>query len=300
VIAPTHVRAKPMILLAAITFNQSGPGKARALMEESLEVWRELQDKWWISFALYQLGWVDLYERNLDAAGSHFEECISLARELDDDFLLGRALQSLGGVLRRTHNASAIPVLEEGLSIAQRSNDKSMVIGQLYHLGIAESARGNIDGASRRYEQGLALARELGDRSAIAEILARLAVDVVLPLGEVDKAEALIREGLESSVALGMDVEIAFDLAWSGYVAAARQQFDRAAQLFSASESCFERLGLSMSVWPDRVRTYDEYVARTRAQLDEAAFARAWARGRSMTSEQAIEFALRESRQLTG
>jgi tetratricopeptide (TPR) repeat protein len=261
-------------------------------MEESLAIWRELEDKWWISFALFQLGWVDLYERDLDAAGARFEECISLARGLDNDFLLGRGLQSLGGVLRRTHNASAIPVFEEGLSIAQRSKDKRMVIGQLYHLGIAESARGNIVGASKRYEEAMALARELGDRSAIAEILARLAVDVVLPQGEVDRAEALIREGLELSIALGMDVEIAFDLAWLGYVATARQQFHTSAVLFSASESLFEKLGLSMSVWPDRARIYSQYVARTRTQLDKAAFAKAWTEGGAMTLEQAVDFAL--------
>jgi len=94
-----------------------------------------------------------------------------------------------------------------------------------------------------------------------------------------------------------MDVEIAFDLAWLGYVATARQHFRRSAQLLSASESCFEKLGLSMSVWPDRARTNDQYVRRTRAQLDEAAFAKAWAEGRAMTLEQAIEFALEESKE---
>jgi non-specific serine/threonine protein kinase len=227
----------------------------------------------------------------LDAARSHFEECIDLARELHDDFLLGRGLHSLGGVLRRTNNVLAIPVLEEGLAIAQRSHDKGLMTQQLYHLGLAESARGNIAGAAQRYEAGLALARELGDRGGTAEILARLAVDVVLPQGDIDRAEALIWEGIELSVALGMDVEIAFDLAWLGYVAVARGQFHRCARLLGASEALFEKLGLSMSVWPHRARINQHYIDLTRAQLDEATFAQAWAAGRAIAREQVLELA---------
>ncbi len=290
---PRQIRAKLQILLGAIIFNQSGPEKAHALMEQSLANWRELQDKWWISFALYQLGWVDLYQRDLEAASSHFEECIGLARELSDDFLLGRALHSMGGLLRRTNSTSAIPILEEGLSVARRSEDKRLMIQQLYHLGLTESVRGNIAATAKYYEEGLALAKEVGDRGGIAELFSRLGVDVVLLQGNLDKAEALILDGLELAVELGMDVEIAFDLAWLGYVATARQQLHRSAQLFGASEARFGKLGLSMSVWPDRVKTYNEYLDRTRAQLGEAAFAKAWAEGRAMSMEEAIELALK-------
>ncbi|MBI5035157.1 MAG: AAA family ATPase [Chloroflexi bacterium] len=291
----TPSRAKLLLLLAATIFNQSGPGKARGLMEESLAMWRELQDKWWVSFALYQLGWVDLYDRNLNAAESRFEECIQLARELDDDFLLGRGLHSLGGVLRRTHNPSAVAVLEEGLLVAQRSDDKGMIVDQLYHLGLAESSRGNIVNASKRYEEGLVLARELGNRSAIAEIQSRLAVDVVLVQGDIARADALIREGLKLSITLGMHVEIVFDLMWLGLVAAAREDYPRSAQLLSASEALFEKLGLSVSAWPDRANAFNQCVSRARSELDQTTFTMIWSKGRVMTLEQGIAYAFQSS-----
>ncbi|MBI3536834.1 MAG: hypothetical protein HY070_04655 [Chloroflexi bacterium] len=41
----------------------------------------------------------------------------------------------------------------------------------------------------------------------------------------------------------------------------------------------------------DRV-DYEYIVASLRAQLDEVAFVKAWAEGRAMTMEQAIEYAL--------
>ena len=43
---------------------------------------------------------------------------------------------------------------------------------------------------------------------------------------------------------------------------------------------------------PDERACYERSVAAARAQLDEAAFAAAWAEGRAMTLEQAILFAL--------
>jgi len=46
---------------------------------------------------------------------------------------------------------------------------------------------------------------------------------------------------------------------------------------------------------PSDQKEFDHYVAIVRAQLDPAAFAKAWAEGRAMSQEQAIAFALDES-----
>jgi len=43
---------------------------------------------------------------------------------------------------------------------------------------------------------------------------------------------------------------------------------------------------------PDEHASYEHSVAQVRARLDEATFAAAWAKGRTMTLEQAILFAL--------
>jgi len=69
---------------------------------------------------------------------------------------------------------------------------------------------------------------------------------------------------------------------------------ERAARLLGATEAVREAIQIGLSAaYPDRIE-YDRYVAAVRAQLDEAVFAAAWAEGRALTLEQAIEYALSE------
>jgi hypothetical protein len=71
-------------------------------------------------------------------------------------------------------------------------------------------------------------------------------------------------------------------------LASAKGQRDRAARLFGAAELLRETLGYHASDQAD----HDKYVASARAGVAETAFAAAWAEGRAMTLEQAIEYAL--------
>lgn len=68
----------------------------------------------------------------------------------------------------------------------------------------------------------------------------------------------------------------------------------RAARLWGAAEALLERIeATAYAHAPDRSR-YQSQVSAARAQLDEAAWQAAWARGRAMTTERAIEYALLE------
>ena len=71
----------------------------------------------------------------------------------------------------------------------------------------------------------------------------------------------------------------------------ARSDTRRAAYLFGAVEAQFEAIGANM--WPaDRIE-YKDNVAAVRAVLGQAKFASAWAEGRAMTLEEAVELAQR-------
>lgn len=73
-------------------------------------------------------------------------------------------------------------------------------------------------------------------------------------------------------------------------LAAAQQQAERAAKLFGAAEPFHEALYYSLlPIWRAE---YERSVTAVRAQLDEATFTAAWTKGRAMTMEQAVEYAL--------
>jgi len=86
-------------------------------------------------------------------------------------------------------------------------------------------------------------------------------------------------------------------IAWrlEGFAALAVLEGDpeRAVRLFGAAEVVLESTNERLD-WIDRLG-YDQYVATAREQLGEAAFAKAWAEGRTMTMEQAIECAVSET-----
>ncbi len=78
-----------------------------------------------------------------------------------------------------------------------------------------------------------------------------------------------------------------------GGVAGASGLPERGARLLGASEAMREAIG-SMLEPEDRIE-YDRDVAIVRSQLDEEAFAKAWAEGRRMSMEQAVAYALEEA-----
>jgi len=65
---------------------------------------------------------------------------------------------------------------------------------------------------------------------------------------------------------------------------------DRAVRLFGAAEALREAIGLLSA--PQERADYDARLAATRSRLGVVAFEAAWAEGRAMTLEQAIEYAL--------
>jgi hypothetical protein len=65
---------------------------------------------------------------------------------------------------------------------------------------------------------------------------------------------------------------------------------ERTARLLGAAEALRAAIGLPLP--PAERPDYERTVAAARAQLDEAAFATAWAQGRAMSLDQLVAYAL--------
>jgi hypothetical protein len=65
--------------------------------------------------------------------------------------------------------------------------------------------------------------------------------------------------------------------------------------LLGAADRLLEELGVALE--PADVIEYNAYVARIRPQLDDVEWEAAREEGRAMTTEQAIEYALEQTRQ---
>jgi tetratricopeptide (TPR) repeat protein len=138
------------------------------------------------------------------------------------------------------------------------------------------------------WEEALALCRELGSKNGTAWALYYLG-DVALYQGEIMHALALYNKSLKLFQELRYKFGIPPCLLGFAGVASASGQAERGAQLYGASEALREAMGHDIP--PHGRISYDRIVATIRTQLDEAAFAAAWAAGQAMTSEQAIAYA---------
>ncbi len=86
---------------------------------------------------------------------------------------------------------------------------------------------------------------------------------------------------------------VAHQLECFAFIAEAQEQLSRAARLLGAAEALRENTRLPMTLY-ERPE-YEQHLTAVREQMGEAAFAAAWAEGRTLTMEQAMEYALKET-----
>ena len=112
--------------------------------------------------------------------------------------------------------------------------------------------------------------------------------------GDHERAAAAFEENLRLTQEMGDTVAMVHNLLGLAGVAAGRGEPVCAARLWGSSEALQEATGSSVADSPF-VRSqydYEGLLAAARSRLDEAAFEAAWAEGRAMTPEQAVEYAL--------
>jgi len=207
----TAERANALSAAGLLAYRQDDFAAARALLEESLAISRQLGDRKSIGVAAGNLGMVALDEGNLVAARALHEESLAIAREL---------------------------------------GNRNGVLASLGNLGIVSYELGDFAAARTQFEEILAISRELGDGQTTAIALHRLGT-VEDAQGGYRAAEALYRESLTILHGLGLRGRIPYSLQELAMVAAALGNPLRAARLWGAEERLREEIGPARSARPE-------------------------------------------------
>ncbi len=176
------------------------PHSSRTMGEESLRLWREIGDKWWMAVALEHVGFILNVEGDLQVSRARLEEGVALAREVGDPWLLALCLVRLAGTLALTDVAAARRILEEGVAVARSVGDKSILSQALVTLAPIYQLEGNLNVAASLIEEALAAARAI--RDFVHEMLGLIMLvgtscqqgDLVKAKGYCFQALALARE----------------------------------------------------------------------------------------------------------
>ena len=130
------------------------------------------------------------------------------------------------------------------------------------------------------------MCRERGHVAYLGSILNTLG-DATRAQGDLEAAALAYGESLEISRRLGEQVGVAICIEGFASVAQRRGQMRRAARLYGAAAGIRERVGIPQR--PAQRADHEGAVAATRRQLGEVAFVAAWAAGRRLTVDEAVD-----------
>ena len=239
--------------------------------------------------ALINAGFMPFWLGGDEEASALWREGLGVGRRLGDPTVISQALGGLARVALRSDVAEARRLAHEALEVSEAAGDPRGRSNALHLLGVGAQMAGDLLEAKRWMTQRLALVREDRNEFLIASEAGNLSM-VERQLGNLDEAEALVREALEIAERRGDEFMKPFALSGLAAIATDRGAYLRAATLVGAAEARLEAQG---AAWPPDERVhYERMLAVLPEAMGAAAFDAGRAAGREMTSQEAVAFAL--------
>ena len=229
---------------------------------------------------------------NFERAVALGEESLALAKDTGDPSTVATAFYTVGrAAFFADRLERATMLVEEAASLQRTSGDTAGLARSLLLLGWVAAAR-------RDYERAMVLREEafvLGERAEddFTTILSRaLGAFAALGLGDHRRARELCKDGLELAWQRNMRRNTAVHLHVSASLASSQGEPVRSARLWGAAEALYENISTVFS-FLERRRLFGPFITAAHARLDEVAWEAAWAKGRAMTPQQAVAYALK-------
>jgi predicted ATPase/DNA-binding SARP family transcriptional activator/DNA-binding CsgD family transcriptional regulator len=246
--------------------------------------------------ALSHAGWMAWERVDFERSRTFSEEALALSRRLGYKEGAASALYNLGmiAIYDQMRPEEAWALFEESLALRRELGDMAGAGRTLQKMGLISVVGHDFEQAAALYEESLGLARETRDKLGL--ILA-LWLGMLASLGQGDhrQVKALCKESLDLARQVGYTHGITFILHVLAASAGSQGPPVRSARLWGAAESLLDNLGGSLG--PAERHFYGPYIAAARAQMDHRAWEAAWAEGRAMSLEEAVEYVLAEEEQ---
>jgi predicted ATPase len=213
---------------------------------------------------------------------------LPLAHHINDKENYALAHILLGAHLMASYDRirEALTFAEEGLRLFRELDHKLGISIGLNTLGEITRIDGDYPRARDIYEECLALSIEMGNRHRQVMSLGNLSY-IFYHQGDHDRAIDYGRKAAALSRSLKMQYAGAISLPIIAGPVGAKGDLKQAARLLAASEALLQEMGASIQP-ADKIEL-DHFKETVREQLDETEFKKAWAEGRAMTMEEALD-----------
>jgi predicted ATPase/DNA-binding SARP family transcriptional activator len=281
--------------LGFIAMGRSDWNASESCFRQSLEMRRQLGDGPGICSSLQNLAFVYNCRDDHDAAEPLYAESLGIWREMGYPWGLDSPLHGLAAIAYvRGELDLARGMQEEALTIRRCTGDLPGIIGSLFFLARIAKDRGEFAAARQLAEESLSLCRSLGNRGWIASRLDGLGC-IVQAAGDPRRAAELFKEALVLYRELASDEGTALSLIRLAGVAGSLARWEQAAQLLGTVDRLLESVSTTLgSVWwlPFDRYDHERHLSTTRSALTEAAYVAAFAAGRRLDPQEAVEVAL--------
>lgn len=287
--APTPVRSLALQASGMLAIWQGKQEVGQAEVQEGLAIAQKIEDEFMVAVLQVANGVANINMGQDKAAQPFFMEARTFFREHKAAYFESVALIHLGNTeLGLGNPEQARNLLEEALTKARAIDEKWLLAFVLNNLGEVRRTQGDYDKARVYYEESETLLRKSGDKGDLARLVHSLGY-VALYEGDLIKAENQFRESLAMFRQLGNRRGIAECLGGLAGLRARQGQVFWGAKMLGAAETLLKITGGAW--WPaDRVEV-ERNTEMMRSALGEQEFNTAWATGKSMSLEQAIDFA---------
>jgi predicted ATPase/DNA-binding SARP family transcriptional activator len=236
--------------------------------------------------------WADIYPTD---RRPELEEALSIGRELGDRWNIATALRNLGLLENIMGNyPEARSYLEQSLEIWEDMGPEGKMgyANALIFLGDVAFTQGEAEWARSLFEESTLILREPGDINFLAYSIRRLG-QLAWREGDYERAIQLCKESLNLNQEIDDPRGKIACVAGFAAIAMAQGKFERASRLMAAVESQLTLIGIQL-LFVDKME-YERNLALLRTQLDEKILNKFWAKGKAISLQQIIAFALEET-----
>ena len=274
--------AEALVVAANYTMFTDMPTSLR-LAEKADQVANGLDDDRLLILSRRQLCFAYYFAGQPERARPLGAEAVQRARQLGDDWLLGL---SLAAYATAVDVAASGPLFAEALACAERSGELGTAQFLHNNAGWAALERGDIPGARAHMEASIRAAEALGtphpNQSLNVGMILRAERD---PGG----ARSALQDALRVSRRIGYKRTMAQAMAGLACVDGDLGDWPRAAMLHGAAQALLDQTG---TPWDPSDRYRQEGLDQARGALGDEQFQRAYARGMTLSFDQAIDLAL--------
>ncbi len=267
---------------------------SRAAAEQAMALARKVNDPITIARAYSILALACIFLGDYPTAQSAAVEGERFAREQDLKSELAVILSTRAQMIYYSEKDArqAKVYLDESVRLVREAGYGWASSLSAFGLALAAAVLGDLETARAGFNESAKFALKVGNKRIVYSSQSEFA-HILREQGELDEALGIYKDLLPKWRDLGHRSALAHELECIAYILVKKEEPQRSATLFGAAEALREKIDTYMTKM-EQVE-YEKEISALRAGMDEKEFNAAWSKGRTLTMDDAIEFALEET-----